>query len=217
MNAGHRKNGIYVINPSTIPGRHFSVYCKFDRRAWTVIQRRVNGEVDFNKAWVEYKNGFGILNGSFWLGLRNMHDLTFGRGKTARLRIDLRSNSGVQGEKFSIYKTFAVGSESSNYRLHLESYLDSSTAGESLLISANGMKFTTIDNDNDHHRSNCAAFFSGGWWHRDCFHANLNGLYPPQGNFTYDCDDWANYAKYITWKSFDNCFGDIMYAEMKIA
>jgi angiopoietin 2 len=53
------------------------VYCEFENnRAWTVVQRRNDGSVDFNRNWQEYKIGFGSLDGEFWLGLENMHKLT---------------------------------------------------------------------------------------------------------------------------------------------
>ena len=43
----------------------------------------------------------------------------------------------------------------------------------------NGMQFTTIDVDNDlSSGKNCAADGKcGGWWHKSCAEANLNGVY----------------------------------------
>ena len=33
-----------------------------------VFQKRSSGDVDFNRNWAEYKQGFGDLDGDFWLG-----------------------------------------------------------------------------------------------------------------------------------------------------
>jgi hypothetical protein len=33
-----------------------------------MIQRRMNGPVDFYRGWTEYKRGFGDVNLEFWIG-----------------------------------------------------------------------------------------------------------------------------------------------------
>ena len=222
MNAGHRKDGINFINPTMVPGRHFPAFCKFELasgKAWIVIQRRISGEVDFNRTWLEYENGFGLFHGSFWLGLWKMHDLTYRRGKTARLRIDLKSNIGRTREKFAEYGAFAVNSSTDKYKLHLR-YHDNyaSTVGDSFAFRLNGMAFTTFDKDNDvREGSSCPIVHSGGWWYRNCFPANLNGIYPLPSHLISNCRDWANNSKYMTWESFNYCYGDITYSEMRIS
>ena len=70
-------------------GNHHStitnVYCDTVTAGggWLVIQRRIDGSVDFNRYWSEYEEGFGNLpvddedtTGEFWIGLRSLHCLT---------------------------------------------------------------------------------------------------------------------------------------------
>lgn len=33
-----------------------------------MIQRRIDGTVDFNRDWKSYKEGFGKAKGEYWLG-----------------------------------------------------------------------------------------------------------------------------------------------------
>ena len=37
---------------------------------------RYDGSENFDLPWNDYKDGFGNLNGEFWLGLDKMHALT---------------------------------------------------------------------------------------------------------------------------------------------
>ncbi|KAI8495050.1 Fibrinogen- domains (FReDs) [Branchiostoma belcheri] len=52
--------------------------------SWTVIQRRLDGSVLFNRTSEEYKRGFGNKNGEYWLGNENIHLLTNQKAYTLR-------------------------------------------------------------------------------------------------------------------------------------
>ena len=43
---------------------------------WEVIQRRMDGSIDFYRSWASYVDGFGDPDGEYWLGLKNIHCLT---------------------------------------------------------------------------------------------------------------------------------------------
>ena len=47
-----------------------------DGGGWIVIQKRFDGSVDFNRNWNDYKNGFGDVNGEYWLGNEFVHQYT---------------------------------------------------------------------------------------------------------------------------------------------
>ena len=56
------------------------------------------------------------------------------------------------------------------------------TGGDSLAKHFN-KKFSTFDKDNDDYGGNCATNWGkGGWWYKNCFQSNLNGLNPGQGD-----------------------------------
>ena len=84
---------------------------------WTVFQKRLDGSVDFYHGWADYKNGFGNLNGEFWLGLDKIHRLTNTKN---RLRVDLEDTTGKTA--YAEYDVFAVSSEKTKYKLSLGSY-----------------------------------------------------------------------------------------------
>ncbi|XP_052786632.1 ficolin-2-like [Mya arenaria] len=151
-----------------------------DQGGWTVFQRRMNGKEDFYRNFSSYENGFGSLQGEFWLGLRLMNEMS---SRTSNdLRIDITRGSGSTG--YIVYADFSVGA-GSNYTLHVrnirsESGVRSFDAGFD--TDNNGSAFTTFDHDNDRWGRNCAAKYRD-----NClYYANLNGQYYTPGTLVYN-------------------------------
>ena len=109
-----------------------------DGGGWTVFQRRKDGSVDFYRNWVDYEEGFGDLNGEFWLGLSKIHRLTQD-GTNNTLRVDLRDFDNET--RYAKY-TFNIGDSATEYTITLGGY--SGDAGDSMIFQHNGMKFSTI-------------------------------------------------------------------------
>ena len=150
-----------------------NVYCNMttDDGGWLVIQRnRKRSQLNFNKNWREYEEGFGDLNKDFWAGLKLMHTLTL-RGQW-EMRVDYRKND--QTWSYLHYNHFSVGSASEEYPLTVGGFTGVGTdrfASHPL----NRMKFSTTDNDNDRSSGdNCAARYKSGWWYNSCRHININ-------------------------------------------
>ncbi|VDH98978.1 Hypothetical predicted protein, partial [Mytilus galloprovincialis] len=166
----HYRSRVYTIYPAG--GAGFKVFCDMEtgQGGWTVFQRRQDGKVDFYRGWEEYVNGFGNLNTEFWLGNDKIYRLT-SRGQY-ELRVNLEDFDG--NKAYAKYSTFYIGDKSTNYKLTVKGY--SGTAGDSLKRH-NKQAFSTKDQDNDSHSSDCAEDYKGAWWYKDCHDANLNGLY----------------------------------------
>ena len=77
------------------------------------------------------------------------------------------------------------------------------TAGDSLSFHR-GMKFSTVDQDNDAVPTNlCTTYHPGGWWFSNCLHSNLNGVFDTKTNGLYT----------LYWKTISQ---PIIKTEMKI-
>ena len=129
--SGERNDGVYTINPDG-PGS-FQVRCDMqtDGGGWTVFQRRQDASVDFYRGWQDYKNGFGDLNGNFWLGLDRIHRLT--KSGQNVLRVDL--TDWTNNTAYAKYGSFSVASESDGYKLTQGSF-----SGKYDLININFIK-----------------------------------------------------------------------------
>ncbi|XP_065843837.1 fibrinogen C domain-containing protein 1-like, partial [Oscarella lobularis] len=182
------------------------VYCddmETDGGGWTVFQRRKDGSVDFNRGWNDYERGFGNIDGDYWIGLASLHQL-LRLNEANESRIDLKDYSG--NSAYAKYSSFIVGDSTSKYRLSVSGY--SGTAGDSMKRpgsgEANGMMFSTKDQDNDNSdKWHCAASTRGGWWFNACRSTFLNGLYRSGA-------DWS-YIIWYTWKEKSS----LSFSEMK--
>ncbi|PNJ31476.1 ANGPT2 isoform 4 [Pongo abelii] len=189
--SGHTTNGIYTL---TFPNstEEIKAYCDMEAGGggWTIIQRREDGSVDFQRTWKEYKVGFGNPSGEYWLGNEFVSQLT--NQQRYVLKIHLKDWEG--NEAYSLYEHFYLSSEELNYRIHLKGL--TGTAGKISSISQPGNDFSTKDADHDKCICKCSQMLTGGWWFDACGPSNLNGMYYPQRQNT----NKFNGIKWYYWK-----------------
>ncbi|CAH1248212.1 ANGPTL7 [Branchiostoma lanceolatum] len=198
---GATVSGRYTVQVDTTS---FPVYCDMvdSGGGWTVIQRRLNGSVDFFRNWGDYRQGFGNVRGEFWLGNDKIRLLTSQQPHELQVTLTDWDDRRAHAQ----YAYFYLEPESDKYRLRLGWY--TGTAGDALSYH-NGRSFSTTDQDNDSDPSACADRFRGGWWYGGCHHSNLNGLYHPRGEHIGRGDG----IEWIQWKGM---FYSVKSAEMKI-
>ncbi|XP_019638401.1 PREDICTED: uncharacterized protein LOC109480612 [Branchiostoma belcheri] len=187
----------------------FQVSCDMDTAdgGWTVIQRRQDGSVAFNKLWTEYVQGFGNVNGELWLGLEHLHTLTTPTQNELYVYLeDWEGNS-----RHARYSTFSVGASTSDYRATLSGYMsadsdvddDLTTTSNNGRHSINGRGFATTNHGGF---SNCAVDYGqGGWWYpTSCGLALLNGQYLTTCSTTTppSCSS-ADGIVWKAWKTYD--------------
>ncbi|XP_069784056.1 angiopoietin-related protein 4-like [Narcine bancroftii] len=167
---GQRKSSVYRIQP--IGSQSFNVFCKMtDEGGWTVIQRRKDGSVDFDRLWQAYKDGFGNLTGEFWLGLEKLYTIV--RQGSYLLHIELED--WENHTEYTEYP-FSLGSEATDYTMTLKSPISGNL--KNAISESSGLRFSTRDKDHDlKFDMSCAKHLTGGWWFTTCGRANLNGKY----------------------------------------
>ncbi|KFB38337.1 AGAP011223-PA-like protein [Anopheles sinensis] len=201
LQATNTSSGQYIIKlgQNTKP---FEVFCEQTKfgGGWTVFQHRFDGSVDFYRNWAEYRDGFGSVDGEFWLGLENIHQMT--KNRPHELIVEVRDFEGNYG--YARYGVFEIGSEAEGYNLKkLRTY--SGTAGDAMSYN-NGHKFSTFDRNNDLSSDNCAVERHGAWWYNGCTIANLNGRYL----------NTQNDRSAIEWRYFKSDSRGMSYSRMMI-
>ncbi|TRY68201.1 hypothetical protein DNTS_025757 [Danionella cerebrum] len=229
-NKGGKVSGLYYVKPARA-AEAFLVYCEIDsqERGWTVLQRRRDGSVDFNKNWVQYKEGFGYLSPDdrteFWLGNEKIHLLSVQSSVPYVLRIEMVDWEG--NKKFADYANFKLGPEVDEYRLTyayyfggdagdaFDGYAFGDDPSDKFYTSHNGMQFSTPDKDNDKFQEHCAQQEGSGWWMNRCHAAHLNGKYYQGGKYT-EKDTEYGYDNGIIWATWHSRWYSLKETTMKI-
>ncbi|XP_023677753.1 angiopoietin-related protein 6 [Paramormyrops kingsleyae] len=190
LDSGQLTSAIYLLQPLRT-NRLLQAWCEQNQAhgGWTVIQRRQDGSVNFFRTWEQYKQGFGNLDGEYWLGLEHLYWLS--AQAVYRLRVVLEDWQGRQ--VFAEYDSFRLEPESDSYRLRIGEYRG--TAGDSLSWH-NNKAFTTLDRDRDGYSGNCAHYQKGGWWYHMCAHSNLNGVWYRGGHYRSRYQDGVYWAEF---------------------
>ncbi|KAK2828670.1 hypothetical protein Q5P01_019704 [Channa striata] len=211
-------SGFYRIRPK-LHKEPFLVYCDMkDGGGWTVFQRRRHGKVDFNRDWVDYRDGFGdfkLGNDEFWLGNEQMYSL-LSEGKNL-MKIDLMDWNGKRS--YAFYDNFRITDEADKYRLQYGQY--SGKAGDALSggtgmvdqwsACLSGMQFSTRDQDNDRYsQGSCAQENKAGWWYNRCHAANLNGMFYRTGDYK------GEYDNGVVWGTWKGLWYSLRHTTMKV-
>ncbi|XP_029375115.1 fibrinogen like 1B [Echeneis naucrates] len=211
-------SGFYRIRPK-LHQEPFLVYCDMeDGGGWTVFQRRRHGKVDFNRDWIDYRDGFGhfkLWNDEFWLGNDLIHSLLL-EGKNL-VKIDLMDWEGQRS--YAFYENFRISDEADKYRLQYGLY--SGQAGDALSggggmveqwsACLSGMQFSTRDHDNDrYYQGSCAKENKAGWWFNRCHAANLNGRFYRKGKYKGQYDDG------VVWGTWKGLWYSLRHTSMKV-
>ncbi|KAF7706001.1 angiopoietin-related protein 3-like [Silurus meridionalis] len=163
---GERTSGLHPVQPNG--SEPFLVYCEFTQdAAFTVIQRRLGGSVDFDRSWKSYEDGFGDFRSEFWLGLRKIFSISRQAGCLLRIQTE-----DWKQDKQSMEFQYTLDGSDSNYTIHVK-------AGDVSLDEAvsTALRFSTKDHsDGKRPRGpQCTQDYSGGWWFSACGDINLNG------------------------------------------
>ncbi|KRG03018.1 fibrinogen-like protein 1 isoform X1 [Drosophila mojavensis] len=167
-----KETGIHEIK---LPGSSaFNVSCDtcLAGSGWTVIQRRQDGSVDFNRTMRDYRKGFGALDGEFFIGLDKLHLLT----KSRKHELYIYMKKFNDESRYARYSHFFIKGEEDSFKIKsLGNY--TGDAGDAMADNLY-KKFTTIDEDHDNwFTGNCADFYAAGWWFHNCGNSRLNGKY----------------------------------------
>ncbi|KAI1719930.1 lectin c-type domain-containing protein [Ditylenchus destructor] len=194
---GKTRSGLYRIKESPrtsslSTNKRHKVLCEMESSGggWTVFQQRVDGRTVFwNRTWTEYRDGFGQLgrNSEFWMGLELLHKMSTIQPNTS-LRVELWGDRNPNSSKYtndyleSEYYNFAVGNESTDYSLQVQTVwpgVGNASGGWFDITFSRGRKFSTVDRINDPMPSCVTDYHLGGWWLHYCSLSSLNGEYNP--------------------------------------
>ena len=183
------QSGIPVSDDEQFNHGKLTVYCDMETEGggWTVIQRRNAslGYVNFSRNFRDYENGFGDLTGEFWIGLKNIYQLTNQQDMMLQIRVwnDTKTSVTWNYPYFRIYGhgsypiTEQVGPGYGDGEYGAFAYDYNISRGWYI------RDFSTYDRQHYYNFNRevmrCPYTDQAGWWYYTCDYANLNGRHQP--------------------------------------
>jgi hypothetical protein len=212
------KSGLYTIrDPCLIGDKLFrvsrlTVYCdmEMDGGGWIVIQRRNTsmGWVHFNRTWAEYERGFGDLDGEFWIGLKNIYELTNQQNMEMKISVWNDTSTSINWK----YPFFRISDRSNWYAL---SGVSTGSRDGSYSAFGHETESTNYFHTYDRNRIQNCDYRRGraGWWYYsvNCNYANLNGRHQPTG-----FPSVHPVREGLTWRTFPSGWAIYTHSKMMI-
>ena len=180
-----------------------------DGGGWIVIQRRnaSMGWVNFTRNYNDYEIGFGDIDGEFWMGLKNIHELTYGILPTMRIKLWNDDGTSMSWK----YTQFRVNPKIQHYYV----YVNGGTGDGNYDVfgqTINGdTRFETYDRR--FNSGKCGYTRQSGWWYYrgNCnSYSNPNGRHKPSG---FCGTDWT--GERLVWR-MPSGYRIFTHSEMKI-
>lgn len=189
---------VVTVKPPGQPVREVACDQEQEGGGWTLVLHRFpasanhSQRLDFNRTWQEYREGFGDLQGEFWLGNEALHALT--SQAPQQLYVTLTDWTGKSAT--GIWNHFKVANEAASYQLSVGEYQTSrSTVGDSF-ARHHQHAFSTFDHDNDIDADDhCARRHGGGWWYFRCYMSHLTGAAVKPGDGGHNAIIWRGWAQ----------------------
>ena len=181
------KDGPHTIYPSMSGLTSLTVSCdqETDGGGWIMLQRRVDGTVNFTRNWEEYKYGFGDHGDNtteLWLGNENVYQVLQSNGNTEwELRIEADAFDGTSC--WMVASDFRMNNEALRYSMDWDNVSASTDDLVANLKYHKSINFTTLDNYRRQTEKQCVDEYKGGWWYYyfgHCATIFLNGEYENQ-------------------------------------
>ncbi|XP_061402937.1 angiopoietin-related protein 2-like, partial [Musca vetustissima] len=133
-------SGYYNITIARYRNHTFQAFCDYRTKGgdWLHILQRIDGSENFNRPWEDYVNGFGSVDGEYWIGLENLYALTNYDGPQ-ELYVYMHNFSGSM--RYARYDHLVIGGAEEKYKLKLLGKY-TGNAGDSLSYSV-GAAFST--------------------------------------------------------------------------
>ena len=150
---------MYNVHPNGT--YQLKVYCEMAIGGYTGLMNKTRITGQFQKTWLEYRNGFGNLTQYYWIGLENIR--SFVTQQKMHLYFEMYNETNTR--YYLTFGVFSIDPESNSYMLRLDNKVSGNLNATIIIPYHNGSYFSTYDRD----QNGCAGIFLGGFWFKTCY------------------------------------------------